>query len=147
VPCPAANIHPMPTDFADPADAARDYETTLERYWAGREPHLDLVLLGMGPDGHTASLFPGLPALDERTRSVVAATVPAEPPLRLTLTLPALALSAEAHFLVSGRDKAQALSQVLSGVADPNLYPAAGVRPSRGKVIWWVDRDATREEE
>lgn len=142
VPCPQANVHPMPTHFADPADAAHDYETTLRRYWAGQEPQLDLVLLGMGPDGHTASLFPGAPELHERTRYVVAARVPAVVPLRLTLTLPALALAAHAHFLVAGVDKAGALREVLSGHADPNSYPAAGVRPVQGEVTWWIDRSA-----
>jgi 6-phosphogluconolactonase len=147
VPCPAVNIHPMPTHFGDPAAAAREYEATLTRYWAGEEPRLDLVLLGMGPDGHTASLFPGAPALHERNRWVVAATVPAEPSIRLTLTVPAFARSIEAHFLVAGHDKAHALEQVLSGFADSTVYPAAGIRPLQGKVIWWVDRHATRKEE
>ena len=141
VPCPAANIHPMPTHFDDAGAAARDYEATLERYWAGQEPRLDLVLLGMGADGHTASLFPGAPALHEQERWVVAAKVPAEPPLRLTLTLPALARSAHAHFLVAGLDKAAALSHVLSDTADTNRYPAAGVRPSDGEVTWWLVRE------
>ena len=141
VPCPAANVHPMPTHFPDPDDAARDYQTTLERYWSGREPQLDLVLLGIGPDGHTASLFPGSVALQETKRLVVAATGPAELPRRLTLTYPALARSAHAHFLVSGSDKAAPLSHVFSG-ADHTLYPAAGVRPSHGWVVWWLDRDA-----
>ena len=141
VPCPAANIHPMPTHFADPDAAARDYQATLERYWSGREPQLDLVLLGMGPDGHTASLFPGSVALQETKRLVVAATGPAESPRRLTLTYPALARSAHAHFLVSGSDKAASLPHVFSG-ADHTLYPAAGVRPSHGWVVWWLDRDA-----
>ena len=147
VPCPAANVHPMATHFDDPAAAAQDYEATLQHYWAGEEPRLDVVLLGMGPDGHTASLFPGAPALQERKRCVVAATVPAEPPLRLTLTLPALALAAHAHFLVAGVDKADAVRNVLSGDADPNAYPAAGVRPAHGEVTWWLDRDAAPSQE
>jgi 6-phosphogluconolactonase len=147
VPCPAANVHPMPTDFANPDAAARDYETTLERYWAGEDPRLDLVLLGMGLEGHTASLFPGALALQEQQRWVVAATVPAEPPLRLTLTLPALARSAHAHFLVAGSDKTNALRHVLSGSADPTAYPAGGVRATQGPVVWWLDRDAAPREE
>ena len=142
VPCPAENIHPMPTHFAEPDAAAREYEAALVRYWAGEEPRLDLVVLGMGPEGHTASLFPGAPALQEQERWVVAAVVPAEPPLRLTLTLPALARSVHVHFLVAGSDKAETLRHVLSGGADPNEYPAAGVRPAMGQVVWWLDRDA-----
>jgi 6-phosphogluconolactonase len=142
VPCPAANVHPMPTHFPDADAAARDYQATLDRYWKGAEPHLDLVLLGMGPEGHTASLFPGSAALQERVRWVVATTVPAESPRRLTLTLRALARSANAHFLVSGLHKAAALSHVLSGRPDPTVYPASGVRPAEGRVVWWLDRDA-----
>lgn len=142
VPCPAANVHPMPTHFAAADAAARDYEATLRRYFAGESPRFDLVLLGLGPEGHTASLFPGSPALEERTRWVVAVTAPAEPPLRLTLTLPALTRSARTFFLVTGSDKAQALHHVLAGPADPNTCPAAGLRPADGTVTWWVDRDA-----
>lgn len=142
VPCPAANVHPMPTHFSDPDVAARDYQATLERYWKDAEPQFDLVLLGMGPEGHTASLFPGSVVLDEAIRWVVASTVPAEPPQRLTLTFPAFARSAHIHFLVSGVDKAAALSHVLSGRADPLVYPAAGIQPAQGPVVWWLDRDA-----
>lgn len=147
VPCPAANIHPMPTHFASPEEGAREYEATLERYWAGGDPCLDLVLLGMGSEGHTASLFPNAPALQEQQRRVIAAAVPAEPPLRLTLTLPGLARSAHVHFLVAGADKTGALRHVLSGNADPIAYPAAGVRAMQGPVIWWLDRDAAPRDE
>jgi 6-phosphogluconolactonase len=147
VPCPAANVHPMPTHFANPDAAARDYEATLERYWAGDDPGLDLVLLGMGLEGHTASLFPGARALQEQQHRVVAVTVPAEPPLRLTLTLPALTRSAHAHFLVAGSDKTDALRHVLSGSADPTAYPAAGVGATQGPVVWWLDREAAPREE
>jgi 6-phosphogluconolactonase len=144
VPCPAENVHPMPTHFLDPDRAALEYQTTLERYWKNARPQFDLALLGMGPDGHTASLFPADAALHERVRLVVGVSAPAEPPRRLTLTFPALTRSAHVHFLVSGRDKAAALSHVLSG-ADPTLYPAAGVRSLNGWVVWWLDRDAASD--
>jgi 6-phosphogluconolactonase len=147
VPCPAANVHPMPTHFPDPDDAARDFQATLEQYWGSEEPRLDFVVLGMGPDGHTASLFPGNAALYERTRWVVAVTAPAEPPRRLTMTFPALARSVHAHFLVNGADKARVLDHVLSGSADPTVYPAAGVQPAQGSLVWWLDRLATTREE
>jgi 6-phosphogluconolactonase len=145
VPCPAANIHPMPTNFPDPDDAARDYEATLRREFAEERPRFDLVLLGIGPEGHTASLFPGAPALHERTRWVLPVTAPAEPPLRLTLTLPALSQSANAYFLVAGADKSRALHHVLTGSADPATCPAAGVRLANGTLIWWVDRAAAAQ--
>jgi 6-phosphogluconolactonase len=142
VSCPAGNVHPMPTHLSDPDDAARDYEKTLKTYFSKGWPRFDLVLLGLGDEGHTASLFPGSAALEETKRWVVAAKAPAEPPLRLTLTLPALTQAANVYFLVTGSNKAQALHHVLSGLPDPKNYPASGVRLARGTVIWWVDREA-----
>jgi 6-phosphogluconolactonase len=142
VPCPAANIHPMLTHFPSPDVAARDYERTLRDQFAGEWPHFDLVLLGMGDDGHTASLFPGSLALAERTRWVVGARAPVEPHVRLTLTLPALTRGAAVHVLVSGAGKADALRHVLEGAGDWIKYPAAGVRLGTASVIWWADREA-----
>jgi 6-phosphogluconolactonase len=142
VPCPSANIHPMPTHFPSADVAARDYERTLRNHFVGEWPHFDLVLLGIGDDGHTASLFPGSLALAERTRWVVAARAPVEPHVRLTLTLPALTRAAAVHFLVAGAAKADALRHVLDGAGDWTKYPAAGVRLGTASLIWWADRDA-----
>jgi len=142
VACPAANVHPMLTGFATADLASRDYEATLRTHFSGDWPRFDLVLLGLGGDGHTASLFPRSSALKEKTRWVVAAQAPADPPARLTLTLPALNRAAAVYFLVAGPNKADALDHVLAGSADSNLYPAAGVRLENGTVIWWVDREA-----
>jgi 6-phosphogluconolactonase len=142
VPCPAENIHRMPTHFPAADTAARDYERTLRSEFVKEWPDFDLVLLGLGDDGHTASLFPGSVALAERTRWVVAAHAPAEPRLRLTLTLPALTRAATVYFLAAGSDKAHALRHVLQGAGDWIRYPAAGVRLGTGNVIWWVDREA-----
>jgi len=132
----------MPTHFSDPDVAARDYEATLRSYFSGEPPEFDLVLLGLGPEGHTASLFPGSPALAEPERWVVAVTAPADPPSRLTLTFPVLNRAANTYFLVTGSNKARALRDILTGTADPNTCPAAGVRLAAGALIWWVDRDA-----
>ena len=143
VPCPPANIHPMPTHFPSADLAARDYERTLRNHFLGDWPHFDLVLLGLGDDGHTASLFPGSPALAEMTRWVVAAQAPVEPHVRLTLTLPALIRAAAVSILVVGSAKAEALRHVLEG-ADWIQYPAAGIRLATGSVIWWIDRDAAK---
>ncbi len=146
VPCPPENIHPMPTHFTSPDVAARAYERTLRDQFAGQWPHFDLVLLGIGDDGHTASLFPGSLALAERTRWVVAARAPVEPHVRLTLTLPALTRGGAVFVLVSGAAKADALRHVLEGAGDWIKYPAAGVRLGTAPVIWWADRDAAATE-
>ena len=142
VPCPPANIHPMPTHFPSADKAARDYERTLRSHFLGEWPHFDLVLLGVGDDGHTASLFPGSLALAERTRWVVASRAPVEPHARVTLTLPALTRGSAVHVLVSGAAKAETLRHVLEGPGDWIKYPAAGVRLGTASVIWWADREA-----
>ena len=142
VPCPAANIHPMPTHFPGAEVAARDYERTLRNHFVDEWPRFDFVLLGIGDDGHTASLFPGSLALAERTRWVVAAKAPVEPQVRLTLTMPALTRAAAIYVLVTGASKREALRHVLAGAGDWIKYPAAGVRLGTGSVIWWADRDA-----
>ena len=142
VPCPPANIHPMPTHFPSADVAARDYERTLRNYFVDEWPHFDLVLLGIGDDGHTASLSPGSLALAERTRWVVAAQAPVEPQVRLTLTLPVLTRAAAVYVLVAGATKAEALRHVLEGQGDWIKYPAAGVRLGAESVIWWADREA-----
>lgn len=145
VPCPAANVHPMPTQWPSPDAAARDYERTLRDYFASDWPRFDLALLGMGEDGHTASLFPGSPALRERTGWVAAVEAPAAPPRRLTLTLPVLIRSVTTYVLVAGSSKAPVLRQVLGGTVEANTYPAAGLLSSEGTLIWWLDQDATRD--
>jgi 6-phosphogluconolactonase len=143
VPCPVTNIHPMPTHFTSADLAARDYEATLRNHFLTDWPRFDLVLLGLGDDGHTASLFPGSPALAERTRWVVAVQQPAvKPPLRLTLTLPAITRAAAVFFLVAGSSKTSALHHTLAGTSDWRVYPAAAVRPEQGQVVWWVDSEA-----
>jgi len=142
VPCPRGNIHPIPTDLPDPDAAAREYEKMLRDYFSAGWPRFDLVLLGMGEDGHTASLFPGSPAVEETKRWVVTAEDAAFPPLRLSLTLPVFRHAANVHFMAAGSNKAQALRHVLTGAPDPKNYPAAGVRPTQGTVTWWVDRAA-----
>ena len=132
----------MPTHFPSADLAARDYERTLRNEFVKEWADFDLVLLGLGDDGHTASLFPGSLALAEKTRWVVSAKVPADPHLRLTLTLPALTRAATVYVLVAGSNKAHALGHVLDGVGDWIRYPAAGILRGTGTVIWWADRDA-----
>lgn len=136
------NIHGMPGDGADRDAAAREYEALLRRELDahGREG-LDLVLLGLGSDGHTASLFPSSPALDELTRWVVPADAPegVSPRARLTLTFPALAAASHALFLVTGAAKRPALRAVVQG--DPSSPPAGRV-VARETTTWLIDQAA-----
>lgn len=142
VPVPAANIHRMPTEPADPHDAAAAYEHVLQAHFGAPWPQFDLVLLGLGDDGHTASLFPGSPALDEVERWVVAVTGPSEPRVRLTLTLPVITHAAVIDVIVSGRPKAEPLRQALADDADPRRCPASAVRRTDGALVWWADAAA-----
>jgi 6-phosphogluconolactonase len=142
VPCPESHIHPMASNAVPEDVAAREYEETMRRYFANGRPRFDLVLLGLGAEGHTASLFPDSPVLDERERWVCAVRVPADPPARLTLTLPVLSQASNVFFLVSGADKSRALHDALDVRTDPRLCPAAAVKPIDGRVAWWVDAEA-----
>ena len=139
---PPENVHPLPTTFADPGDAAREYEQTLRAHFGMEGPRFDLLLLGIGPEGHTASLFPGSPALAENERWVVPVRVQAEPPLRLTLTLPAINAARAVFFLAAGADKRPILSKLLNlGPEGSAEYPVSLVRP-QGSVTLFLDRAA-----
>lgn len=139
VPLPEENIHRMEAEREDLENAARDYETQLLEY-----SPLDLVLLGMGDDGHTASLFPNSPALDESTRLCVATPVASLQPhvRRLTLTFPAINAARRVWLLVTGEGKATRLQQVLKGESDKRSTPVAGVKPENGELIWILDKAA-----
>jgi 6-phosphogluconolactonase len=137
-----ATVHRVPTEAGAPSSVASAYEAELVRAFglaAGEWPVFDLVLLGLGADGHTASLFPGDPALEERRRLVVAVRAPKPPPDRVTLTLPVLNAARAVRFVVTGEDKAAALRAVLGGRAS---LPAARVRPASGSVTFLVDASA-----
>jgi len=145
VPIPTENVHRIPTEATEPEAAAAQYEDTLRRFFAapeGEVPRFDLVLLGLGPDGHTASLFPGSPALQEDSHLVVATYVPNLAAWRITLTLPVLLCARHVIFLVSGPDKAAVLRDVLDGPHDPQRLPAQLVRPQDGDLTWLVDEAA-----
>ena len=142
VPCPPANVHPIPTVLPSADSAARRYEDTLRAQFPGDRPAFDLALLGLGEDAHTASIFPGSPALVEQARWVMAVTAPAEPPRRITLTMPALTAAAQLFVLVSGAGKAEALRRALDPASPPARYPAAALQGAAGRVVWWADRAA-----
>ena len=148
IPIPPANVFPVPAENPDAAAAAEAYEQTVKKFFALREgelPHFDLILLGMGPDGHTASLFPETAALQEKSRLVVANWVDKLKASRITFTLPVLNAARCVAFLVSGIDKATVLHEVLEGNAPPEKYPSKLVQPSNGKLIWFVDRAAASQ--
>jgi 6-phosphogluconolactonase len=140
---PAAHIHRMRGEREDRDAAARDYQAEIARVFQiapdGEAPQLDLVLLGMGPDGHTASLFPGTTALKETTRWVVPNYVPKFNAHRLTLTTAILNRAAQVIFLVVGQDKAEPLAEVLEGPPDPERLPSQLIRPGAGRLLWLVD--------
>ena len=145
VPVPAAQVHRIRAERPDAATVAARYERTLRREFslaADAWPVFDLVLLGMGPDGHTASLFPGSDALTCTDRLVLAPWVEIHQAHRLTLSLPVLNHAAHVAFLVSGKAKAAVLRDVLEGPEPPDVLPARAVRPADGRVSWFVDRAA-----
>jgi 6-phosphogluconolactonase len=146
LPVPADRVHRLEAERADRDAAARAYQETLARVLGvpagGEPPALDLILLGMGPDGHTASLFPHTAALAEKGRWVVVNYVPKFATDRLTLTAPVLNRGREVLFLVAGADKAEPLAEVLEGPPDPERLPAQMIRPAHGRLAWYVDRPA-----
>ena len=144
---PVERIHRMPADSADLENAAREYEAEIGRVlgasWGGPPPRFDLVLLGLGADGHTASLFPRAPALRETARWVAAADPPAGGAWpRLTLTPVILNRARQVVFLVTGAEKALALATVLEGSPGGERLPAQLIRPDLGTTLWLVDRAA-----
>lgn len=149
IPIPAEHIHRIRTESGAPGAVAAAYEADIRGFF-GLTPHerprFDLVLLGLGADGHVASLFPASPTLDEPGRLVVASPPGCLPPKvdRVTLTLPVLNAARAVAFLVSGPDKAPALRGALAGEAD---LPAARVKPNDGVLRWFVDFAAAQEVE
>ncbi|MFQ5796650.1 MAG: 6-phosphogluconolactonase [Candidatus Bipolaricaulia bacterium] len=147
-PIPVRNIHRMPAEQEDRLHAAAVYEQTLREFFelrGGELPCFDLILLGMGEDGHTASLFPGTPALAETERLVAANYVEKLGTYRLTLTVPVINHAANVVFLVSGKSKELVLREVLEGEHQPQRLPSQLIRPVEGKLVFIVDREAGKE--
>jgi 6-phosphogluconolactonase len=139
---PKERVHRIRGELPAPA-AARDYEQTLRALFPGQPlPRFDLILLGLGSDGHTASLFPGTAALLENDAWVTAHHVPRLDAERITLTFPVLNAAADVLFLVAGADKAAALQAVLAGDAPIARIPARGVVPRHGSLRFFVDEQA-----
>ncbi len=146
VPIPPANVHRMEGE-ADPAEAGARYEALLrERFSAdgGKTPDLDFALLGLGEDGHTASLFPGTGAVRETTRWVVGHYVDPQRRWRITLTPPAINAARMVVFIATGAGKAAVLKDILQGPYMPDQLPAQAVRPAPGRLLWMLDREAAK---
>lgn len=139
-----AGVHPVPLRGDDPAAAAGAYEADLRSFFLpgeGDQPRFDLMVLGIGSDGHTASLFPGSPALEERTRLAIPVPPPAGGPARVSLTLPVINSARHVIFLVTGAGKRDILARVTGG-RHPEL-PAAQVQPRAGEVVIYADTAAS----
>jgi 6-phosphogluconolactonase len=139
VPVLETNVHRVQSENPSAADAAKKYEETLVKVTKDSLPRLDLILLGLGTDGHTASIFPGSDVLHETKRLVAAPWVEKLKTYRITMTLPLLNNAMSVLFLVSGTEKAEIVKEVLRG---PNRYPAQAVKPTKGQLLWLLDREA-----
>ena len=147
VPSAADNFHRMKAELGDRDAASAEYEAEIRSVLAppeGRLPRFDLIFLGLGPDGHTASLFPGSAALAENSKWVCPNFVEKLDMHRLTLTYPVLNAASEIVFLAAGAGKAETLRQVLEGPREPKQFPAQGIQPAGGTVNWFLDRAAAQ---
>ncbi len=144
IPVPKENVHRILAE-KNPEIAAAEYEQTLRDFFGEDIPRFDLVLLGLGTNGHTASLFPHTSALNEKKRGCISVWVPELNAMRITLT--ALVLNDAAHiiFLVAGMDKAVVLREVLRGPYDPERLPAQLIHPDHGSLLWMIDQAAASE--
>lgn len=144
VPLPAKNIHRMEGEL-DPQEAASRYESEIRNTFkleGAETPTFDLILLGMGPDGHTASLFPHTEGLNEMARITIANHVPQKDTWRMTLTWPVITQGREVAFLIEGADKADIVHTVFTGAYDPETYPSQMIRPASGKMTLLMDAAA-----
>jgi 6-phosphogluconolactonase len=146
----ADHVLVVPVEAGSPAQCAAEYERRLRQFFGvpagGAFPHFDVILLGLGDDGHTASLFPGKPALGE-TKAWVTWSPPGvlPPPVdRVTLTLPVLNTAREVMFLVAGEEKAPVVREILEDRSDYHVHPATGVKPKDGNLTWLLDETAAK---
>jgi 6-phosphogluconolactonase len=157
VPVPAENIFRIPAEMPEPEHAAQQYAATLTQFFLAGPgatktgtaplanlPRFDLIFLGMGPDGHTASLFPHTAALEAGEQVVVANYVEKFKAHRITMTAATINNARNVTFLVAGEDKAEALKEVLEGSYQPKVYPSQLIRPRNGTLLWMVDEAAAR---
>lgn len=141
VPVKAENIHIMRTDIT-PEESAAEYEKIMKTYFEGSETTFDFVLLGMGDDGHTLSLFPGTEVIHEQDALTTSFFLQAQDMYRITLTAPVVNNAACVAFLAAGAGKAEVLKQVLQGEKNIDLYPSQIIQPAKGQLHWFVDEAA-----
>ncbi len=144
VPIPPYHIHVMRTDIG-PEESAAEYEKILHFYFDNTPTSFDLVLLGMGDDGHTLSLFPGTAAVHEEKAWTIAYFLKAQDMYRITLTKTIVNRAARVAFLTTGPNKAHALKEVQQGAYNPDLYPSQEIKPVKGDLHWFVDAAAASE--
>ncbi|HEV3414463.1 MAG TPA: 6-phosphogluconolactonase [Puia sp.] len=144
VPIPPYHIHVMRTDIG-PEESAAEYEKILHMYFDNTPLSFDLVLLGMGDDGHTLSLFPGTAAVHEEIAWTIAYFLKAQDMYRITLTKTIVNKAAKVAFLTTGANKAHALKEVQQGAYNPDLYPSQEIRPTNGELHWFVDEAAAAD--
>jgi 6-phosphogluconolactonase len=147
---PAANVHRVRAELPDANMAAADYDVELRSFFSAplrfnHCPRFDVILLGMGPDGHTASLFPDSKGLDEKERWVVANWVEKFKSFRITFTFPVLDAARAVMLLVAGADKADMIHNILGGNRSSSIYPVQRVQPHDGTKTWMLDRAAAAQ--
>ena len=141
VPVPEKNIHPIPIAIT-PRESASEYEKLLHNYFHNEEPVLDLILLGLGENGHTASLFPGTSVIEKKNLWVSEVYVEEQNMYRITLTAPIINKARNVVFLVTGANKAEIVSNVLQGMYQPRVWPAQIIKPANGNLFWMLDAEA-----
>jgi 6-phosphogluconolactonase len=143
-PIPPEQVHPILCD-QNPQQGAEKYEALLQEFFAGGPPCFDLILLGLGENGHTASIFPGTPAVEEQERWVIAVYVAEQAMWRVTLTPPLINQATVVAFLVAGAVKARILQRVLDGPFEPHTLPAQLIQPASGNLYWMMDKEASQK--
>lgn len=142
---PTENVFPVPVAPSSVNISAQEYENQLREFFQTDLPAFDLILLGIGDDGHTASLFPGSEALNEDKKWVAPSLATSEPKERITLTFPVLNNAKNVYFLANGKSKSAAIKNAVSDDIGKNVCPAAYVKPEDGELLWWLDKEAATD--
>lgn len=145
VPVKKEHIHVMQTEGLQPEESAEAYDRLLHQYFDGKSTTFDLILLGLGNDAHTLSLFPGYEHVTENKKWAVSFFLKEQDMYRITLTSPVVNMAARVAFLISGGDKAASLYHVIAGEHDPDLYPAQIIQPFNSELYWFLDEPAAAD--